>query len=196
MTDLATVDDVAARLGRALNPVEEMRVPALLEDASAAVRLYTGQTFTAVTGDVALLVPVRGQVILPQRPVNDVTSVADADSNDVAYEWYGDQVVHLYAAGVTRFDLDATLADPRPLTVTYDHGDDVVPPAIVAVVCGVVLRSLGRSPLDSGTQQQSIAGYSETIGPVGAAGPVGLLNEEKAILDKFDKRATRIVALW
>jgi hypothetical protein len=56
-----------------------------------------------------------------------------------------------------------------------------------------VLRSLGRTPLDSGVTQQAIAGYSETIGAVGAAGAVGFLNEEKAALDRY-RRPGRVLA--
>lgn len=194
MTDLATPADVVARLGRAFTAMEDVRVGPLLTDASAAVRAYTGQTLTLVEDDVARLRQQRRFLTLPQRPVTDVTSVVDADGTEVGFSWYeGDDQVYIGGVSAIRIDLDFPMPDWRPLTVTYSHGYDPVPDDIIAVVCGVTLRALGRTPLESGVQQQSIAGYSETIGPVGAAGPVGFLNEEKAILDRY-KRAARVLA--
>jgi hypothetical protein len=194
VADLATPADVVARLGRALTTTEAERLPALLADASAKVRAYTRQQLEAGSSTVALW-PERGKVRLPQRPVTDVTAVTDTEGEDVSFTWYeGDQLVLSSSAGTSiRLDLDA-VAIVRPVTVAYEHGYASIPDDIVAVVCGVVLRALGRTPLDSGVQQQSIAGYSETFGAVGAAGPVGLLNEEKEILDAYRRRSGRVLA--
>lgn len=191
---LATPTDIVARLGRALTDVEHQRVDALLIDASAAVRLYTGQQFTEGTSTVTIY-PERGRVVLPQRPVTDVTAAVDTDGNALSYTWHVGETVYLTSASESwRLDLDSTSVFPA--VVTYDHGYPAgsIPEPIVAIVCNVVLRSLGRTPLDSGVTQQSIAGYSETIGAVGAAGAVGLLNEEKAALDKYGPRAARVLA--
>ena len=198
MTALATPSDVVNRLGRPLTDTEAQRVDALLTDASAAVRNYTGQQFTEGTTTVALT-PERGTVTLSQRPVTDVTTIADVDGNDVTFTWYSGGTVYLYPLGTdTRLDLNAVAPPVAPVTVTYDHGYAAgsIPEDIVAVVCGVTLRALGRTPLESGVMQQSIRGYSETIGPVGAAGPVGFLNEEKAILDKYRRPVGRVLAGW
>lgn len=196
MTNLATPADVQARLGRALNATEDARVDALLTDASAAVRAYTDQQFTEVTDDEIFLHPQRAVVILPQRPVNDVTAVQDTDGNDYPFTWHTGDRLYLSASGADiRLDLNLTAGSvPSPVAVTYDHGYTVIPDDIVAVVCGVVLRSLGRTPLESGVMQQAIAGYSETIGPVGAAGPVGFLTEEKAVLDRYRRPSGRVLA--
>lgn len=176
---LATPEDIIARLGRDLIGTEQLRVQALLNDASAAVVLYTGQQFVEGTSTVTLRVE-RGYATLGQRPVIAVTTVVDEDGEDVVFTWTAGE----------RVRIDSWV---DPVTVTYDHGDAAVPDAIVAVVCNVVLRALGRTPLDSGIQQQSIAGYSETIGPVGASGPVGFLNDERKVLDRY-RRPGRVLA--
>ncbi len=198
MVALATPADVVARLGRSLTDTEAQRVDALLVDASAAVRNYTGQQFTAGTSTVTVT-PQRGIVSLPQRPVTDVTTIEDTDSNDVTFTWYTGETVYLYPLGTdVQLDLNAVSPPVAPVTVTYTHGYAAgsIPEDIVAVVCGVTLRALGRTPLESGVMQQSIAGYSETIGPVGAAGPVGFLAEEKAILDRYARNVGRVLAGW
>jgi hypothetical protein len=190
---LATRSDVVARLGRALTETESQRVDALLTDASAAVRLYTGQQFTAGTSTETIY-PERGRVVLPQRPVNAVTAAEDTDGNDIAFTWHVGDTVYLTSSGTQwRLDLDST--SPFPAVITYTHGYAAgsIPEPVVAIVCNVVLRSLGRTPLDSGVTQQAIAGYSETIGAVGAAGAVGFLNEEKAALDRY-RRPGRVLA--
>ena len=193
MVALATRSDVVARLGRALTDTESQRVDALLTDASAAVRTYTGQQFTAGTSTVTVY-PERGAVRLDQRPVTDVTSVQDTDGGDVTFTWYVGDVVTLFSAGTSRLDLDQP-SGTAPVEIVYDHGYAAgsIPETVVGVVCSVVLRALGRTPLDSGVTQQAIAGYSETIGAVGAAGPLGLLNEEKNLLDRF-RRSGRVLA--
>lgn len=198
MTALATPADVVARLGRSFTDTEAQRVDALLVDASAKVRSYTGQQFTEGTSTV-VITPQRGIVTLPQRPVTDVTTIVDNDSNAVTFTWYAGETVYLYPLG-TEVRLDLNVASPpvAPVTVTYDHGYAAgsIPEDIIAVVCGVTLRALGRTPLESGVMQQSVAGYSETIGPVGAAGPVGLMAEEKEVLDKYRRTSGRVLAGW
>ena len=58
MADLATADDLEARLGRTLTSTEETRAAAYLAEASALIRRYTGQSFDAVTDDTVILRPV------------------------------------------------------------------------------------------------------------------------------------------
>ena len=48
MSALATVADVAARLGRELSETEEARMAVILDDVSAAVRSYCAQEFDPV----------------------------------------------------------------------------------------------------------------------------------------------------
>jgi hypothetical protein len=56
MPALATVADVAARLGREITEAEEPRMEAILADVSAAVELYCGRTFNPVPPAVLAVV--------------------------------------------------------------------------------------------------------------------------------------------
>lgn len=169
---LASVDDLESRLGRQLDPPEAQRAAALLDDASAAVRAYTGQQISAAETTQRLRV-VNGEIRLPQRPVDEVTAIDDADGNPVAFSWwFGDR---------------ALLIGPYPewVDVTYTHGYVEVPAEIVGLVCNQVARSLGNAPDQTGYTQEQIGQYSYTIGPAAAAGPFGLLNDERAVLDRY-----------
>jgi hypothetical protein len=72
---LASAQDLAQLIGQAL-PTDLARMQMFLELASAAVRGYTGQELTTVTGDVVVFEPTWSQTLyLPERPVTAVTSV-------------------------------------------------------------------------------------------------------------------------
>lgn len=170
---LATVDDIAARLGRDLTASEETRAEALLVDVSAAVRAYTGQTFSAEETTRRLHARA-GRVRLPDRPVNGVTVIADLDGNNLEFTWYSGDTLTLAATPIGGW-----------VDVTYSHGWEELPADIVAVVCQIVGRALG-TPADQGAfQNESIGNYSYTIGPAAAAGATGMLNDERAVLDRY-----------
>jgi hypothetical protein len=65
---------------------------------------------------------------------------------------------------------------------------------VVAVVCNVAARTLGTPPENSGANTESITNYSITLGPVGAAGAVGLFRDEQAILDRYRRTAGTVWA--
>ncbi|URN11365.1 hypothetical protein LUW77_03485 [Streptomyces radiopugnans] len=86
---LATAADLAAALGRTFTTGEQAQAEALLGQASAMVRAYlrqditratTTDTFTLQRSDRQHLASpfdhrTHGQVLLPQRPVEEVTEV-------------------------------------------------------------------------------------------------------------------------
>lgn len=186
MAALATTDDVALRIGRTFTSDEEDRVQALLDDASAAVRAYTGQTFTLVEDDEVRLRARNGGVRLPQRPVVDVTAVADVDGNTVIFDWDASDTVYL--AGLSeavRFDIEPFRTRTPFVDVTYSHGYESVPADIVAVVCQIVGRAFGRPADATAVTQESIAGYSYSIGGAAAQGPLGLMANEREVLDRY-----------
>jgi YD repeat-containing protein len=169
---LASATDLAARM--AVPPAPPERIDAALADASAVVRAYAGQTFTLLTTTDPLTVFCCDHARLVQRPVHDVSDVTDPYGSPLAYEWHGtDRLV--------------VITTYRTVWVTYDHGyDDAdMPGDVVAVVCNVAARTLGNPPEEAGVASRSITNYSETLGPVAAAGPVGLFNDEKALLDRY-----------
>lgn len=189
MTTLATADDVEARLGRSLTTAEEERVDALLADASASIRSYTGQQFTQATTTDRFRVR-RGSVTLPQRPVASIDSVTDVrTSTSVYHRWDGIDRIVFSVSALDEFEWEPFRVGNGPpvVEIEYTHGYETIPDEIIGVVCSVVTRSLGRRPEDSAVSQESIAGYSYSIGSAGAAGGFGLLPDERAVLDRYKR---------
>jgi YD repeat-containing protein len=185
LPSLATTDDLLARLSTPIGDRVE-RAALLLTDASAAVRNYTGQQFTAGTTTTILSRPRNGIVRLPQRPVTAVTSVVDPNGNPVAYTWDGATDRINTASNV----LDSWSFEPwhlplSSITVTYDHGYAEIPDDLIGVVCQITGRALGRPVEEAGVTQESIAGYSYSVGTAAASGPYGMLPDERRILDRY-----------
>jgi hypothetical protein len=188
---LAAVADVEARLGRQVTDTEAERIDRLLVDASAAVRNYTGRTFTQEAIVYRTRVDMRnGRLRLPQRPVVAVTSVhamnLDGTVGGALSAWMFDGIDTLTLAS-PGLVINATTpdCDQQVVQIAYTAGYDDVPDDIVAVVCSITARAFGVPPDETAIQQESIVGYSTTLGSVGAAGPVGMLNDERAILDRY-----------
>ncbi|WP_432159062.1 hypothetical protein, partial [Streptomyces sp. bgisy153] len=202
MADLATTTDLEDRLGRALTTEETARAPALLKDASAKVRDFTGQTFTAVTGDTIVLRPVGVMLRLPQRPVTAVTSVAAVgpDGSTVGalsgWTWDGRDKVSL-ASAQRAGSWPVNWHDPLPDTyqVIYDHGKDPAPDGVVATVCAMVLRTLLAPSLTQGMIGERIGQYNyqlqQSTGSPGAT-VVMTPDDEKALRRYGPRRAGTI----
>jgi hypothetical protein len=187
---LAAVGQLTDRM--AVTP-DLTRAQRALVDASAAVRAYCGQEFSRSITTTRLRL-TNGVIRLPQRPVNDVTDVAGADGAVVSFTWDGAQRVYLNTGVEVAPLLPYTPVQMASLVdVTYDHGYDTVPDDIVAVVCNVAARAMGSPPEDAGVATESITNYSVTTGPVGAAGPVGLFEQERMILDRYRRT---VGAVW
>lgn len=184
MTALATTEQLAARLGRDITADELARVTALLEDASAAVRSYTGQHFTSEERTARLRV-TRGRVRLPQRPVTAVAAVADTNEVDVTFTWDAGDSVDLTANPLNAWELEGRTSPLRYVDVTYTAGYTDIPSDIVAVVCSIAGRSFGLDPQMGGITSESIGDASLSYGTIGAAGPLGLLPDERAVLDRY-----------
>jgi len=204
MADLATVADLEARLGRSLTAEEAARAAALLKDASAKVREFTGQTLSAVAGDVIILRPVGSLLRLPQRPVTAVTSVEAVAPDGVAtaamtgWSWDGrDKVDLTYATYSTDFTTPAWRDRMQPDTyqATYDHGYAVMPDIIVATVCAMVLRTLLSPSMTPGMVAERIGAYNYQLqqgsGAVGAT-VVMTADDEKSVRRYGPRRAGTI----
>lgn len=184
MDPLATIEDLEARLGRQFTGFDHTRAQAILTDASAAIRGFTGQKISRATSTVRLTPPAytmwgydRG-VSLPQWPVVSVDTVTDEFGNSVGVTWvYGDFV-----------------AVTGPVVVTYTHGWDPVPDDIIASVCQIAGRAFGMQSDTSGVTSETLGGYSYAIGAAAAAGPLGMLNDERTILKKY-RRPTRPISM-
>lgn len=170
---LASVEDLEVRLGRTFTSTETDRAEALLADASAAVQAYTGQQFTVGTSTVRLQVR-NGTVRPPQSPISTITGIANIEGAALDHVWYAGPTVAVTGS------IDGSWVD-----VTYDHGYEELPADIVAVVCQVAGRAMGVPADQGGIAQESIGNYSYSVGVAAAAGSVGLLNDERAVLDRY-----------
>ena len=184
---LITVDDVEARIGRDLTDAERSRVAALIRDASAAIRLYTGREFAAGSHTVRRM-PHHGVVTL-RAGVASVTSVENLDGAPVGYTWDGLNTIRV-GSTVDTFSWNLPVIT-QAVDVTYTTVGDV-PAAVAAVAAQMVARAFGQPADQSGVQQEAIAGYSYTVGTAAASGPVGLLPDERAILGRYRRRGGTI----
>ncbi|MCZ4097316.1 MULTISPECIES: phage gp6-like head-tail connector protein [unclassified Streptomyces] len=142
---LATVEDVAVRLGRPVTDEERPRISAFLDDVSALVTDHCGADFQFHRDEPVLLDLVPdAEVALPRfmRPVLAVTSVVAADGTPVMGRW-------LYRRGSLWFPGGWQLVAQEHghyITVTATYGYPAVPPAVVAIVCAEVARWLAVQP--------------------------------------------------
>lgn len=192
-TPLASVADLEARLGRTLTGEEATRAAALLVDASAAARSYTGQQFIEDETTVRLKVS-RGKVRLPQAPATGVTTVEDTDENPVTFTWLMGQTVEVSTQVPDGWAFEPYSQGLQVVDVTYSHGYETVPDDVIAVVCQIAGRALGATAESSGVQSETIRTYSYSLGGAAASGPVGMLAGERAILDRYRQPATQVYA--
>lgn len=208
MDPLATVEDLEARLGRELTDEERARAAALLADASALIRGFTGQDFTLVAGDVVTLRPVGTVVRLPQRPVQAVTRVVAVGGSDAvpditlppgSWTWDGLDKVDVWPPDTSwLLSLPEAWADGwgavDTYRITYDHGYAEVPPDVVAVVCAMVLRTLLAPSPVAGMVSERIGQYNyqlqQSTGSVGAS--VLMTQADRDALRRYRRAATTI----
>lgn len=208
MPALATIEDLEARLGRELTPEEQARAQALLDDASALIRAYTGQDFSQTLGDVIVLRPVGTVVRLPQRPVQQVTQVIAVGGSEAipditlpagAWTWDGIDKVDIWPPDTTwMLSLPETWADGwgavDTYRLTYDHGYATVPADVVAMVCAMVLRTLLSPSMTQGMVAERIGQYNYQLqqgtGSVGAT--VMMTQGDRDALKRYRRTATTI----
>jgi len=172
MMALATISDVEARLGRPLTVEETGKAEAWLEDASALFVQMSVQKFE--TGESTILVIPKGGIArLIQRPVIAVTNVEDINGVPVDYTWDGFQSL---------YDLGSTM----PLRITYEHGSDIIPDVVVAVVAGMVARTiLIPSGAAQGISQQSVGPFSQTYATWAVGGQLKLSPADEQVAKSF-----------
>lgn len=183
---LATVAQLEARLGHA---VDAIRATALLEDASAVIRGYTGQHFSRVVGDVVTLPVTRGLLVLPQRPADKPTAIANIDGVAIpASAWYWGGV------GVVEFGSPSWVANgpsrtgsPRTVMVTYSHGYPEIPGDVIAVACQMVGRVLDGSDTP-GIMSEAIDDYQFRLGGGLVSGAVAMVPDERRAMDRYRRR--------
>ena len=189
---LATTDDLEQRLGRDLTDSELIRATALLDDVSASVCGYTGQSFAAATTTARFKIR-NGIVRLSQRPVLAVTAVKDTNGNDAAYEWDTFDRLDVRTQVFDSWSMEPYRTALRYVDVTYEHGYGDVPPDILGLVCSITLRALGQDPTEGGVVSEQIDGYSYRLGSASGAGAYGLLPDERECLDRYKRLGGTVV---
>jgi len=175
---LATIADVEARLGRELTTAEESKATAFLTDASALFIQRSIQKFEEGESTVRLF-PRAGVARLVQRPVTDVVSVTDINGNAVDYTWDGLQSLY-------------ELATNQPIIVNYEHGSATIPADVVAVVAGMVARTLSISAdAVAGVTQQSVGPFSQSYATWAVGGQVMLSPAEAMVADSYREKTFR-----
>lgn len=191
MTPLASITDVEARLTSSIPSGDLRRVQSLINDASAAVRAEVRQNITEATYAVTLGVRSDNTsrfVVLPQRPVVSVESVATIDDEAVSYEWDGRRlhVSTLLPAVVVEYTAG----------LTFDTDTRGVLDAVAGIVANVAARAYGTPVESSGKTAETISQYSYTVGSGAAQGGFGLLRSEKSALAQlFGKRRAGSIPL-
>jgi hypothetical protein len=181
--DLITISDIEIRAGRTFTATETGRIAALIQDASAAIRLYCGRPFGVATATVRR-VSHNGTIELRRRDITAVTAVTTTDAVTVDHEWDGLHTITV--SNPWRFDYEYPTGQTGTVVdITYTHGTATIPDVVTAVACQVVARAFGIPADQTGMQQESIGGYSYTTGSAAAAGPVGLLPAEMRALDAY-----------
>jgi hypothetical protein len=169
---LATIADVEARLGRPLTVAETSKANAYLTDASAMFIQRAVQKFE-VSESTVRLYPKDGVVRLIQRPVIEVTSVKDIDGIECDYTFDGHQSLY-------------DLGELRGVTVNYEHGSANIPDDVVAVVAGMVARTLSISPdAAAGVSQQSVGPFSQTYATWAVGAQVMMSPAEMKVADYY-----------
>lgn len=179
---LATIADVEARLGRSLTVDEIAKANAYLTDASAMFVQRAVQKFEVSESTVRLF-PQDGVVRLVQRPVIEVVSVKDIEGNDVDFTWDGRQSIY-------------DLAELRGVTVNYEHGSADVPNDVVAVVAGMVARTLSISPdAAAGVQQQTVGPFAQTYASWAVGAQVMMSPAEMKVADYYRGLSVRSASM-
>ncbi|MFE3122357.1 hypothetical protein ACFXHD_02935 [Streptomyces hydrogenans] len=193
MAALADISDLEARLGRPLTTVEAARAAALLADASAELRLYTGLQFSRVDDDQATLRAQLGEIRLPQRPVisvKSVTAIGAGGAPDVAvvgWQWDGLDIIRVASCSPSInlpeawYDEDVD-AYPGTYRVVYSHGDATVPDVIVTVTCRMVLRTLTAPTMAGGVVSETVGPYSYRTDGTGVGTAVTMTDDDRKTL--------------
>lgn len=202
MTAFATNADLAARLGIPLTAAEQTRADALLSQASDMIRTQVRQEVTKHTNDVWVTRGVWGnKLLIPQRPVIQVTSVQAQFMNGTQYTvdpitYYVDRDELVRYDWPLSFTIgNGWLGPGWQLTITYDHGWDPAAnpvPYQLALCKTVALEAVTRVWVNPEAAQQEMIGSVQTMYPA-----VGLMltDEEEADLTDAFRRTEQTVGL-
>lgn len=190
---LATVGDIESTLGRDLTEAEAKQARGLLLSASRKIRTAcNGQVFSRVLADTVILRPVQHELILPQRPVTGVTSVAPIDTDGTpgvtitGWAWDGSDKIRLTSGPwwVPSYQ------------VVYDHGYVVMPDTLVDVCVDAAMRVLTSPTVAEGATMVTVGQVSQQFqqaaGAVGSSPRLTRADERALVLGGFKRTAATI----
>lgn len=161
MEPLGTITAFAERRGVEVD-FTDIRAARALQDASAFIRGYTGQTITLVSDESFALDGLgRPGIILPQVPVVEICSVSvlewDASSTLLEVTDY-----RVDRSGILwRLDCDYWPVGHANVVVAYDHGYTAVPQDIEAACYELAAENYVSSGSGAVTQE-TLGNYSVT----------------------------------
>jgi len=175
LPNLATPDDIVARLGRNLNQTEAARVDAMLADGSAIIRRHARNTFTYIADDFITMVADNGIIVLPGRPIESVGQITWESGApgipDMPVYWF-------------IFDGVDTLTIPDPRSsgiinlpeawyetswysdsfgIYYSHGYVDTPSDIKGMLCSAIISELSTPTMSATIQSEAIGAYSYSM---------------------------------
>lgn len=192
---LAVPDDIALRLGRDLTDAESIRVPALLADASAQIRRYCRRDFLLHTDESAILYGHDSIILLPQYPVQSVSSVVAIGGGmglpNVPIPWYtfdGVRKIRIDPGhGIINLPEIWWTSDLYPGTfeIVYSYGYETVPDDVVMVCANAALSVLTAPTMAAGLIGETIGPYSYRLERSGGGVAVALNAGDLAALADY-----------
>jgi hypothetical protein len=173
-----TTSDIVSYIGRGGTADAAMVMAA--DSACAIVRDYTGQEFNRGTSSIALDGTDTDALLLPQLPVNSVSSVTVAGAAVTNYVLADHGVLFRGTAGAYG---GATWPGGRQnIRLTVDHGYDIaeIPRSVRRIALEVAARTVVQGPL--------MEEYVGTVRAKYAAASTELTPTERLILDTYRRR--------
>lgn len=134
---LASVDDVAARIGRPISADETARVSAFLADVTSLIEDYCGRDLDRRSGQSITLYPEGACALsIPARYQTFLTVTAVEQDSQAVTDWT------FNGRQLTR---DADWGESA-VTLTASWGYEAVPASLKAISCSEVIRWLALSP--------------------------------------------------
>src|SRR5215831_1397134 len=181
---LVTPDDIAARLGRSLTPVEAGRIDGMIADSSAIVRRYCRRTFVFQKADTIRTVADGGIIKLTSwKPISQITSILALSGTpgiqDIPVTWYHfdgvDKITVFNPAMSGIINLpevwyEETFWWGGSFFITGDHGFVDTPDDVVAIICTAITSELATPTMSATLMSESVGAYSFSMRRTSGAG--------------------------
>lgn len=180
---LVTDDDIVARLGRALNPVESARTDAMIQDGSAIIRRFCREDFVWYDADVIKIVGDGNLIKVPWKPIASIDEVLALSGSpgipDIAVTWFHfddvDEitVMNPRASGIINLPeewYEETFWYGGSFQITGAHGYQQTPDDVVAVLCTAITSELSTPTQSATLASESIGAYSYAMRRTSGAG--------------------------